>query len=151
MIKTDDIIEGLDWVNDLIGALCKEGRCPAMSIPARPNHDEDLLAARKLKDAIAHLKAMQWVPIADIPEEWKDGRPVWLFFINTAVTGPLSLEERFRGEYARILKSFPEYCCWQKASWSKHNGGGWIWEGMSGTPFFVMPPIAPPALGKTEE
>ena len=138
MTKTDDIIEGLE--GDIA------------FLQAHPNLDDNMKAIIVNQEAaINHLKAMQWVPIADIPEEWKDGRPVWLFFINTAVTGPLSLEERFRGEYARILKSFPEYCCWQKASWSKHNGGGWIWEGMSGTPFFVMPPIAPPALGKPEE
>ena len=133
MTKTiNEIIEGLDWVDGLIGTLCKEGRCPAMSVPARPDCDEDLLATVKIKAAIDHLKTMQWLPIADIPEEWRDGRVVqcWVRYFDES--GGIRLPTcNFRsGEFTT-----PDYGFDEMDVYVTH----------------VSLPPAPPALGKPEE
>lgn len=51
-----DIIERLKDVQRMIGAMCSEGRCPKMSIPARPEHDEDLVICATIDEAVAEIQ-----------------------------------------------------------------------------------------------
>ena len=82
--KHDTLIERLEAAKSMIGNMCSQLRPPKMSIPARPDYDEDILIIGALQEAISRLKQSQWVKIEDIPEEWKDGRKVHLAFNRDA-------------------------------------------------------------------
>jgi hypothetical protein len=49
------LVERLRAAQDMIGEMCALGRPPKMSIPARPDYDEDLLICATLKDAAAAI------------------------------------------------------------------------------------------------
>ena len=119
-MKTDEIIEGLEGIKTHIQSFYSETML----------EDSHLLS---LAAAIDHLKAMQWVPIADIPDEWKDGRPVDLLTITAdLLTG--TKRKIFRHVAVRFIDGK-----WQTGSEmfvSYYD------------PTHVMLPIAPPALGK---
>jgi len=57
-----DIINRLLAARKILGTLCSEGRPPSMSIPPRPDKDEDLIICNALNDArdeITQLRA--WI------------------------------------------------------------------------------------------
>ena len=54
--SNEGLAERLRAAQKMISLMCYEGRPPKMSIPARPDHDEDLLISATLRDAIAALQ-----------------------------------------------------------------------------------------------
>lgn len=54
-VDLEGLRERLNKSHNIIGAMCKEGRCPAMFIPARPDVDEDLIMSAAIRDALAAL------------------------------------------------------------------------------------------------
>ena len=83
MVNED--IDGNGWRNEidamLIGKMCSEGRPPTMSIPARPDQDEDFLICATLNEAADALEQREgWVSVPREPtkamriaglEQWK--------------------------------------------------------------------------------
>lgn len=49
----------LDDAHHRIGAMCKNGHPPRMSIPARPEHDDDLVICKTLEDARKELTSLR--------------------------------------------------------------------------------------------
>lgn len=54
---SDALVKRLRDCKNRIGDMCKEGRPPKMSIPARPDYDDDLIICTAIDDAIAALTA----------------------------------------------------------------------------------------------
>lgn len=52
-----ELIERLRDVMTRIGNMCAEGRPPKMSIPARPDYDDDIIICESVKAGIAALEA----------------------------------------------------------------------------------------------
>lgn len=50
-----NLIARLDECRRMIGKMCSEGRPPTMSIPCRPDVDEDVVICRTLKEAMVAL------------------------------------------------------------------------------------------------
>jgi len=48
---SDDIVARLRKIREMIGAMCADGRPPRMSIPARPDDDEDIVISDAADDA----------------------------------------------------------------------------------------------------
>lgn len=54
-IRETPLVERLQKAQELIGQMCKEGRPPKMTIPARA-YDEDLFIVTTLQDAVKELQ-----------------------------------------------------------------------------------------------
>ena len=57
--KHDTLVERLEAAKNMIGNMCSQLRPPKMSIPARPDYDEDILIIGVLEEAISRLKQRQ--------------------------------------------------------------------------------------------
>lgn len=55
--KLETLIAKLQECQSRIGNMCSEGRPPKMSIPARPDYDDDLVICQTIRDTIAALSA----------------------------------------------------------------------------------------------
>lgn len=56
---SDKIAARLRKVRSMIGAMCHEGRPPKMSIPARPDMDEDIVISDAADDAADLIERLQ--------------------------------------------------------------------------------------------
>lgn len=56
---SDKIVARLRKVRSMIGAMCHEGRPPKMSIPARPDMDEDIVISDAADDAADLIERLQ--------------------------------------------------------------------------------------------
>ena len=116
MTKTENIIKGLEALDE--------------QLEFYGDYDTFENCHERIEAAIDHLKAMQWVPIADIPEAWKDGRI--LDGINPL--GVRSYDLMWSRECSRL-----------------YDGKLGKEANLNCSVTHVMFPIAPPTLGKTEE
>lgn len=93
-----------------------------------PNPEHALAIARA---AIEAYERASWVPIAECPEEWKDGRPVLIEFVHA------------NAQYSKDPVG-EGWIAVHEAQWIDHNGGGWTWHGLCGVARRVRPlPSAP--------
>ena len=152
MTKTDEIIEGLSQLQVRFTRLMGASGLPEAG------------KINSIQAAIDHLKAMQWVSIAELPEEWKDGRPVDLLvrfqsktlkgeYVNTIADIDLTSRcpaMKFKnGIWTGINapQEFEEYVTDEGVSCDKSEAYHWRRKTIT----HAMLPIAPPALGKPEE
>ena len=56
-IKQTPLLERIDKAIDMISAMCRDGRCPKMSIPVQPT-DEDVFISETLRDAKSLIVAL---------------------------------------------------------------------------------------------
>lgn len=54
--KIETLIARLDDCQSRIGKMCSEHRGPRMSIPARPDYDDDLVICQTIRDTMEHLR-----------------------------------------------------------------------------------------------
>lgn len=54
-----DIVERLERIRSMIGKMCREGRPPAMTVPADPTRDEDLFIADAADEAAAEIRRLR--------------------------------------------------------------------------------------------
>lgn len=65
------LLERLRDVMARVGKMCCEGRPPAMSIPARPDRDDDLVICNAMREAAAELSRLyQIVRAADAMRDY---------------------------------------------------------------------------------
>lgn len=90
----------------------------------------------RLYQYITHLeKQNQWQPIETAP---KDGARILLWIEHPNL-------KYAKGE---DRKDWQGYCT---GYWTNHNGGGWTWNGMSGTPTGWAPLPQPPSKTTPEQ
>lgn len=65
---SDDIVARLRKIREMIGAMCVGGRPPRMSIPARPDEDEDIVISDAADDA-ADLIEQQAARIKELEKD----------------------------------------------------------------------------------
>jgi hypothetical protein len=57
MDKRQELIKRLRDIKYRVGVMCSEGHPPRMSIPARPDVDDDIVISQTCNDAIAMLES----------------------------------------------------------------------------------------------
>lgn len=71
-IKQTPLLERIDKAIDMISAMCRDGRCPKMSIPVQPT-DEDVFISETLRDAKSLIVALD-KSLFQEADEWSKER-----------------------------------------------------------------------------
>lgn len=71
------LVKRLREAQGMIGRMCSEGRPPKMSIPARPDHDEDLMICDVIRAAIEVIENADNAPKMHIPTLFRIPEEAW--------------------------------------------------------------------------
>lgn len=116
-MSNDEIIKKLKKARKIVCNLCKEGRCPSMSIPVNSS-DEDVIIVDAIDAAIKALST-GWIDVADkLPE---DERFVWAGTMDR-LDGPYVIQASYHarsnywvtGEDCLENELDSEVLCWRE-------------------------------------
>lgn len=114
-MSNDKIIEQLEKVRQIVGYLCKDGRCPSMSIPVRSS-DEDVI----IYDAIAAaIKALSGDKITGWVAWHPEGGA------RTVALSKVTCESHLTGVRLLDFERYEEYSIAHESELRRFTDNGW--------------------------